>query len=150
MTVRRAVAASAFVCAALIAAPVFAGEGIGDQVVVINNQVAVDVPYEFGDVSVGSSEILKVVPMREEKQLLLAGRDLGTTNVIVYDTKGTRRDEFEITVIPANLAKVMKSVQVLLDDIEGLSFKIINDHVYIQGEVSLDEHLGGHATAAPR
>ncbi len=141
MTVRRAVAASAFVCAALIAAPVFAGEGIGDQVVVINNQVAVDVPYEFGDVSVGSSEILKVVPMREEKQLLLAGRDLGTTNVIVYDTKGTRRDEFEITVIPANLAKVMKSVQVLLDDIEGLSFKIINDHVYIQGEVSLDEEL---------
>lgn len=141
MTLRRVVAASAFVLAATAATPAFAEESIPDQVVVISNQTAIDVPYAFGDVSVGSSDIVKVVPMREERQLLLAGRELGTTNVILYDTKGTRRDEFEITVIPANLAKVMKSVQVLLDDIEGLSFKIINDHVYIQGEVSLDEEL---------
>lgn len=125
----------------LFAAPVLAEEKVPDQVVILNNQSAIDVPYAFGDVSIGNSEIVKVVPLREERQLLLAGREVGTTNVILYDTKGVRRDEFEITVIPANLAKVMKNVQVLLDDIEGLSFKLINDHIYIQGEVSLDEEL---------
>jgi pilus assembly protein CpaC len=129
----------AIVCA--LSAPAYADDGIPDQIVVLNNQEAIDVPFAFGDVSVGSSEIVKVVPLREEKQLLLAGRAIGTTNVILYDTKGVRRDQFEITVIPANLAKVMKSVKVLLDDIEGLSFTVINDRVYIQGEVSLDEEI---------
>jgi len=133
------VAPAAILC--LIAAPAWAEGGIPDQILVLNNQEAIDVPYAFGDVSVGSSEIVKVVPLREEKQLLLAGRVVGTTNVIVYDTKGVRRDEFEISVIPANLAKVMKNVKVLLDDIEGLSFTIVNDRVYIQGEVSLDEEI---------
>jgi len=118
-----------------------AEESIGDQVVVVNNQLALDIPYAFGDIGVGSAEIIKVVPLRDEKQILLAGREVGVTNIIVYDTRGVRRDSFEITVIPANLAKVMKNVQVLLDDIEGLSFKIVNDRVYIQGEVSLDEEI---------
>ena len=126
---------------ALAAAPAHAEDTIPDQIVILNNQEAIDVPFAFGDVSVGSSEIVKVVPLREEKQLLLAGRTVGTTNVILYDTKGARRDQFEITVIPANLAKVMKNVQVLLDDIEGLSFTVVNDRVYIQGEVSLDEEI---------
>ena len=134
---------AALVCAgvAVVARPVLAEESIADQVVVLNNQTAVDIPYSFGDVGVGNSEIVKVVPLRDEKQLLLAGREVGSTNVIIYDTKGVRRDEFEVNVIPANLAKVMKNVQVLLNDIEGLSFKIVNDRVYIQGEVSLDEEL---------
>jgi pilus assembly protein CpaC len=118
-----------------------AAETLGDQVVVLNAQQAVDIPYAFGDVSVGSSELVKVVPIRESRQILIAGREVGTTNVIVYNTRGVRMDEFEVTVIPANLAKVMKNVQGLLDDIEGLSFKIVNDHVYIQGEVSLDDEL---------
>jgi pilus assembly protein CpaC len=119
-----------------------AAEGaLKDVVVVVNSQEAVDVPYAFGDVGVGSSDIAKVVPLRDSKQILIAGREQGTTNIIIYDTKGVRRDEFEVTVIPANLAKVMKNVQALLDDIEGLSFKIVNDHVYIQGEVSLDDEL---------
>jgi pilus assembly protein CpaC len=118
-----------------------AAETVADQVVVVNTQQPIDIPYAFGDVSVGASEIVKIVPLRESRQILLAGREVGTTNIIVYNTRGVRMDEFEITVIPANLAKVMKNVQDLLDDIEGLSFKIMNDRVYIQGEVSLDDEL---------
>lgn len=118
-----------------------AADAIPDQVVVVNSQQAVDIPYAFGDVSVGSSEIVKVVPLRDSRQILIAGREVGTTNIIVYNTRGARTDEFEVTVIPANLAKVMKNVQALLEDIEGLSFKIVNDRVYIQGEVSLDDEL---------
>lgn len=137
----RSLTAVTLLVTAVASSPAFADEKIADQVVILNNQAALDVGYNFGDVSVGNSEIVKVVPLRDERQILLAGRGVGTTNVIIYDTKGVRRDEFEITVIPTNLAKVMKNVQLLLDDIEGLSFKLINDHIYIQGEVSLDEEL---------
>jgi pilus assembly protein CpaC len=116
-------------------------DNIPDQMIVVNNQIAIDVPYTYGDVSGGSAEIIKVIPLRESKQILIAGRKAGSTNVIIYDTKGMRRDEFEVTVIPANLSRVMQNVKDLLDDIEGLNYKVINDHVYIQGEVSLDEDL---------
>lgn len=133
-------------CAALLAllvsAPARADEdNIADQVVVVNSQAAIDIPYEYGDVAGGSPEVVRIVLLRESKQILVAGRKQGTTNVIIYDTKGVRRDEFEVTVIPANLSRVMKNVQELLDDIEGLRFKVVNDRVYIQGEVSLDEDL---------
>ncbi len=116
-------------------------DAIPDQVVVVNAQEAVDVPYAYGDVSAGSSEIIRVVPLRESRQILLAGRRAGTANVIVYDERGTRRDEFEVTVVPANLSRIMRTVQDLLHDVEGLSFRVIGDRVYVQGEVTLDEQL---------
>ncbi|MCP4810818.1 MAG: hypothetical protein GY913_11380 [Proteobacteria bacterium] len=127
----------------VLAAPVdgYADEdNIDDQFVVVQTQAAIDIPYNFGNVAQGS-DIIKVVPLRDARQILVAGRRAGTTNVLVYDTQGVLRDEFEITVIPANLSRVMKNVENLLSDIEGLKYRIINDRVYIQGEVSLDEEL---------
>jgi pilus assembly protein CpaC len=125
-------------------------ETIPDQVVVVNSQAAIDIPYTYGDVSGGSSEIIRVVPLRDSQQILVAGRKAGTTNIIVYDTSGVRRDTFEVTVIPANLSRVMKNVQQLLDDVEGLTFKVVNDRVYVQGEVSLDEDLQRVSNLADR
>jgi pilus assembly protein CpaC len=142
--VRRALLAVVLTLLVLLGAgsPSFGEDGgLPDQVVVINTQQAIDIPFAFGDIGVGSTEIVKVVPLRESRQLLLAGREAGTTNIILYDPRGVRKDEFEITVIPANLAKVMKNVQTLLEDIQGLSFRMVNDRIYIQGEVSLDEEL---------
>ncbi|MCB9741981.1 MAG: BON domain-containing protein [Alphaproteobacteria bacterium] len=115
-------------------------DNVRDVVVVVRKQVAVEIPYRFGNVALGA-DIVKVVPLRDSQQLLLSGRVEGTTNLMIYDTRGVLRDELDVTVIPANLDRVMSSVQALLDDVEGLSFKIINDRVYIQGEVSLDEEL---------
>lgn len=113
---------------------------IRDQIVVVQSQVAVEVPYKFGNIA-QSSDIVKVVALRDTQQILIAGRSEGSTNLLVYDQKGALRDEFEVVVIPANLSRVMRNVDELLEDIEGISFKIINDRVYIQGEVSLDEEL---------
>ena len=119
--------------------PGFADEdNLRDVLVVVQTQSAIDVPYRFGNIATGS-DIIKVVPLRDSNQLLIAGRRSGTTNILVYDIDGVLRDEFEVTVIPTNLSRVMKNVENLLDDIEGISIKIINDRVYIQGEVSLDE-----------
>ncbi len=116
-------------------------ETIPDQVVVVSSQIAIDIPYKYGDVSGGSADVIRVVPLRDSQQILVAGRKAGSTNIIVYDVQGVRRDTFEVTVIPANLSRVMKNVQQLLDDVEGLTFKVVNDRVYVQGEVSLDEDL---------
>ena len=116
-------------------------DNIADVYVVIQDQIAVDIPYEYGNISYASDTIIRVAPLRESRQLLIAGRRAGTTSVIVYDTSGSLRDQFEVTVIPANLSRVMRNVQDLLADIQGLKFRIVNDRVYVQGEVSIDEEL---------
>ncbi|MED5371084.1 MAG: pilus assembly protein N-terminal domain-containing protein [Myxococcota bacterium] len=119
--------------------PGYADENnIDDVLVVVQTQSAIDVPYRFGNVATGS-DIIKVVPLRDSNQILIAGRRSGSTNLLVYDIDGILRDEFEVTVIPSNLSRVMKNVENLLQDIEGISIKIMNGRVYIQGEVSLDE-----------
>ena len=116
-------------------------DNIPDQVVVVQRQVVVQVPYSFGNLAIGSDSIVRIAALYEQNQILLSGRIAGTTNIVIYDRSGELKDEFEVTVIPANLSKSMESVQQLLEDIEGLTFKIINNKVYIQGEVATDEEL---------
>jgi pilus assembly protein CpaC len=115
-------------------------DNIPDQVVVVQRQIVVEVPYSFGNIA-QSADIIRVAALRDQDQILISGRVPGSTNLIVYDQTGVLRDEFEVTVIPANLSTVMDNVQSLLNDIEGISFKIVNNQVYIQGEVATDEEL---------
>ena len=114
-------------------------DNIPDQVVVVQTTSSIAVPYSFRKAVQGSDII--TVRILDGNEILIAGRKVGSTNVLIYDDSGVLRDEIDIVVIPANLSRVMKNVQALLDDIEGISFQILNDHVYIQGEVSLDEEL---------
>ncbi len=116
-------------------------DNIEHQVVVVQRQKVVQVPYHFGNIAIGSEAVVRIAALYEQDQILLSGRSPGTTNIIIYDRTGVLRDEFEVTVIPANLSRTMDNVTELLQDIEGLTFKIINNKVYIQGEVATDEEL---------
>jgi len=114
-------------------------DNINDQVVVVQTTSSIAVPYNFRKAVQGSDII--TVRILDGNEILIAGRKVGNTNVLIYDDAGVLRDEIDITIIPANLSRVMKNVQSLLDDIEGISFQILNDRVYVQGEVSLEEEL---------
>ena len=114
-------------------------DNIPDQVVVVQTTTSLSVPYDFRSVAPGSDII--TVRILEANEILIGGRKTGSTNILIYDRSGVLRDEIDVTVIPANLSRVMKNVQSLLEDIEGIAFQILNDRVYIQGEVSLEEEL---------
>lgn len=115
-------------------------DNIGDQVVVVQNQIYIDVPYKFGNIAADVNSI-KIIPLFDQQQILIAGRRAGSTNVLIYDRDGVLRDDFNVRVIPANLSKVMEKVQALLQDIEGLTFEIVGDQIYIHGEVATDDEL---------
>ncbi len=114
-------------------------DNIADQVVVVQTTTSLSIPYDFRSVAPGSDII--TVRILDGNELLIGGRKTGNTNLLIYDRSGVLRDEIDVTVIPANLSRVMKNVQALLDDIEGIFFRILNDRVYVQGEVSLEEEL---------
>lgn len=115
-------------------------DNIPDQVVVVQNQIYIDVPYKFGNIA-ADVNLIKLIPLRDQSQILIAGRRSGSTNVIVYDRDGVLRDDFEVRVIPANLSKVMEKVTALLKDIEGLTFEVVGDQIYVHGEVATDDEL---------
>jgi pilus assembly protein CpaC len=113
---------------------------IEDQIVVVQNQIYIDIPYKFGNIA-ADAQLIKVIPLRDQQQILIAGRRSGSTNVLIYDRQGVLRDDFQVRVIPANLSKVMDKVTALLRDIEGLTFEIIGDQIYVHGEVATDDEL---------
>ena len=122
-------------------------DNIPDQVVVVGQSLVIPVPYEYGDVALGSSAIDGA---RRDDSVIVYGRKRGETNLLIYDTDYVLRDDITINVIPANLSKVMQNVQTLLLDIEGISYDIIGDMVYIRGEVATDGEARRIADLATR
>jgi pilus assembly protein CpaC len=118
--------------------PGFADEdNTEDRIIVVNMREVIDLPYVVDRVIRGSEDI-DVTPIND-RQLVVRGRRAGRTNLLLYDRSGTLRDEIVIVVVPRNLQTVMGTVKELLDDIEGLDFRIINERIYILGVVALDE-----------
>lgn len=107
----------------------------------VGGQEVLNLTYSFGDIAIGSGAIVNVNPIRERKQILLTGREQGSTTLIIWDTKGSKRDEYDIRVIPENLDRIMQDSKRLLQDIEGLRFRVVGDKVIIEGEVFLEDEL---------
>jgi pilus assembly protein CpaC len=125
-------------------------DNIPDTIVVEKSSTTIAVPYEFGNVYTPSLEIVKPVPIRQSQQLIVAGKKVGSTNITIFDQKGVLRDVINVSVIPAALARVYDNIQTVLGDIEGLSYKVIGNQIYVQGEVSLEDELQKVAAVAKR
>ena len=108
---------------------------------VVGTQKLISLPYNFGDISVGNSSTMSVTPIRARKEILLHGLRPGINSLIIFDTRGNRRDEYEIQVLSENLNRLMNNVKNLLADIEGLRFRIVGDKIIVEGEVFLEDEI---------
>lgn len=115
--------------------------GIKRLDVVVGSQKVITVPYDFGDISIGNSSTANITPMRGRREILVFGTRPGINSIIIFDTRGNRRDEYEIQVLSENLERTMKNIRNLLGDIEGLKYRIIGDKIVIEGEVFLEDEI---------
>lgn len=109
--------------------------------VVMGTQKIISVPYDYGDIAVGNSSTANVTPIRSRREILVVGTRPGVNSLIIYDTRGNRRDEYEIQVLSENLEKSMRNIKSLLGDIEGLKFRILGDKIVIEGEAFLEDEI---------
>lgn len=109
--------------------------------VVVGTQKVISVPYDFGDISIGNSSTANITPMRGKREILVFGLRPGVNSLILFDTRGNRRDEYEIQILSENLERSMKNIKNLLGDIEGLKFRIVADKIVIEGEVFLEDEI---------
>ncbi len=74
--------------------------------------------------------------------LRLTPKSEGFGTLTIYDKKNRRKVlEYQVTVKKSNLEKVAKEIRSLIGDIEGVTIKVINNRVVVDGQVLLPKDL---------
>jgi pilus assembly protein CpaC len=78
---------------------------------------------------------------RDENILLFNAYAEGVATLMVYDGKDRKLYEFRLDVKKSNLTKVAQEMRSLLNDVEGITIKIVNNKVVVDGQVLLPKDL---------
>lgn len=78
---------------------------------------------------------------KEINVLRFSAQREGIANLTIHDAKGKVISEYTVTVKKSKLDKVLKEIQSLLGDVEGINFKIINEKVVVDGQILLPRDM---------
>jgi len=120
-----------------------------ERVIAQNTQLVYDLDYLAGRVAF-SSNAVRVSRISGDEAITISGSRIGEATVQVWDRQNNLRDMILVTVVPTNLSAVLSSVEVLLAEVEGIRFRVVNNRIYIMGEVSIEEELAEVNSLAER
>jgi pilus assembly protein CpaC len=86
-------------------------------------------------------KVTKVSINRETSTLLFQAIGEGVATLTIHDSTGRLIYDFRLDVKKSNLTKVANEMRALLNDIEGISIKIVNNRVVVDGQVLLPRDL---------
>ena len=75
------------------------------------------------------------------KTLRFSPKRVGSATLTVQDAKGRIISEFFLTIRQSDLNKIAKEIQLLLSEIDGITVRIINNKVIVDGQVLLPKEL---------
>ena len=78
---------------------------------------------------------------RERKTIILIPKKPGLATLTIHDHKSNKLFEYRIEVRQSDLTRVVREVRALLNDIEGITVKIVNKKVIIDGKVLMPRDL---------
>lgn len=86
-------------------------------------------------------KVTKVSINRETNTLLFQATREGVATLTIHDGSGRMIYEFRLDVKKSNLTKVANEMKALLNDIEGITIKIVNNRVVVDGQVLLPRDM---------
>lgn len=86
-------------------------------------------------------KITRLMINRETNTLLFQATKEGIATLTVHDKKDQKLYEFRLDARKSNLTKVAQEIRALLNDIEGITIKIINNRVVVDGQVLLPRDM---------
>ena len=86
-------------------------------------------------------KIANVSISRRTNTLLFQAKKEGVATLTVVDSGGRKLYEFRLDSRQSDLTKVARELRALLTDIEGISIKIVNNRVVIDGQVLLPREI---------
>jgi len=112
-----------------------------DQTLFVGDQKTVAMPYKIGNISMGDSKICQIEIIKDRTQVLLIGRSVGITKLMLWDQQGNLRDEIQIYVNPTNVRQTMQELSQIIGNIEGIKFRAVGSQVVIDGEVLTQDDM---------
>jgi pilus assembly protein CpaC len=86
-------------------------------------------------------KVVKVSINRDQGVLLFQATQEGVATLTIHDGRDAKLYEFRVDVKKSNLTKVANEMRSLLNDIEGIAIKIVNNKVVVDGQVLLPRDL---------
>lgn len=112
-----------------------------DQTLFVGDQKIINMSYKIGNISLADPRVCQVEFIKERLGIVLIGRSVGITKLILWDQAGTLRDEIQIYVNPTNVKQTMQELQQIIGNIEGVKFRAVGSQVVLDGEVLTQDDM---------
>jgi len=100
---------------------------------VIGQQKIIDVDSPQR-IAIGNESVADVYLTSNRKQVLITGKGVGTTDLIIWDRDGNKETR-RITVWEKDPKAILEELKQLLAEIEGIQIKVVGPNVLIEGEL---------------
>ena len=86
-------------------------------------------------------KLTSVKYLKDFKTLRFSPKKIGSATLTIQDARGRIISEFFLTIRKSDLNKVAKEIQLLLSEVDGITVRIINNKVIVDGQVLLPKEL---------
>lgn len=90
--------------------------------------------YDIGKIAIGDPAVCDFVVASSRREVVLSPKFRGSTNLILWDSDGKKRDSIEIVVVD-NINRLADGLREIFRDIEGVEVKQTESKVIIGGNV---------------
>ena len=85
--------------------------------------------------------LTSVTYLKNLRTLRFSPKKVGSATLTIQDARGRIISEFFLTIRRSDLNKVAKEIQLLLSEVDGITVRIINNKVIVDGQVLLPKEL---------
>ncbi|MBH47949.1 MAG: hypothetical protein CME71_07225 [Halobacteriovorax sp.] len=111
--------------------------------VVIGISKILQMDFIPGNIQVSSDQILRYTLVPAKRELVLIGLKAGKTDIIVRDqATGDIKKRYLVNVTETGKSKILQELREFVGDVEGLEIGLINDQVFIGGQIVVPGDIG--------
>ncbi len=121
-----------------------ANKGQEEEVeVVIGISKILQTDFIPGNIQVSSDQILRYTLVPAKRELVLIGLKPGKTDIIVREqATGDIKKRYLVNVTETGKSKILQELREFVGDVEGLEIGLINDQVFIGGQIVVPGDIG--------
>ncbi|MFC1850806.1 pilus assembly protein N-terminal domain-containing protein [candidate division CSSED10-310 bacterium] len=90
--------------------------------------------FDIGKIAIGDPGVCDFVVASTRREVILSPKSRGSTNLILWDNEGQKRDSIEIVVVE-NIRRLAEDLRQLFRDIEGVEIKQTESKIILGGNV---------------
>jgi hypothetical protein len=111
------------------------------KTIFVNEQQLFEPGYPVGDVAIGAPDIADFKVLAGRRQLLLLGKGVGQTNLILWDQKKVKRHDIVVTVTTREEMQAETDLRELLKEFPSVQVRRVRGRLAVVGSVATNDDL---------